>query len=152
MKTLSFSFILALLTFGSFATSGQAKNYTDLEEALRNPDKVEVLILADKKLTTFPTEIFELKNLEYLDLSDNRLTALPENIGSLTELFYLDLSGNTISSLPEDITIATRRKFNSLIDGERKNQTRDACSSTPCNSGLRQPSNPMRSGTSFKTG
>jgi Leucine-rich repeat (LRR) protein len=95
--------LLALLIIANVVASAQntSRNYTNLDEALNSPDKVETLTLSARNLDSFPAEILRLRNLKYLDLSDNNITSLPEDIGVLSKLFYLDLSGNKLSSLPQ---------------------------------------------------
>lgn len=75
-----------------------------IEEALKmNPLEVYKLDLSKQKLTNFPIEILNFKNLIYLDLSKNRLTKLPDNIDQLQSLNYLNLSSNKINELPSNI-------------------------------------------------
>lgn len=103
-----------------------AKEFTSLDSALKNPDKVYKLVLRKKKLKSFPKEIFQFKNLQYLDLSKNNIHELPENmgdlkalqyfacskcnlnkipnsIGKLSNLYYLNLNQNNIDSIPDSI-------------------------------------------------
>lgn len=77
--------------------------YENLEEALKNPDKVYRLDLRKNKLKTFPLEILKFKNLQELDLSKNKLDSLPEQIGTLTNLHLLNVSGNNLEYLPDSI-------------------------------------------------
>ena len=42
------------------------KTYTDLEQALKEPDKVQILDLSNQGLTEIPVEIFQLTNLTRL--------------------------------------------------------------------------------------
>ncbi|RME15085.1 MAG: leucine-rich repeat domain-containing protein [Bacteroidetes bacterium] len=103
-----------------------AKEYNNLDSALKQPDKVYKLVLRKQKLKSFPQEIFLLKNLQYLDISKNnikkipdnihqlkylqyfscskcKLSKIPESIGQLEHLYYLNLNQNDIDSLPESI-------------------------------------------------
>lgn len=77
--------------------------YTDLKLALENPLKVKRLSLSGKKLTKFPKEILQFKNLIELDLSKNKLEKLPAEIGQLTRLEDLNLAMNKLEELPEEI-------------------------------------------------
>ena len=52
--------------------------FTNLEDALKNPESVKFLSLSKNRLKTFPVEIMKFSNLEYLDLSKNKLTTLPD--------------------------------------------------------------------------
>ena len=47
-------------------------------------------------LTSLPSEIGQLENLEILDLSDNQLTSIPVEIGQLGKFGILDLQNNEI--------------------------------------------------------
>ena len=59
------------------------KTYTDLSQALNEPDKVQVLDLSNQGLTEIPVEICQLINLTQLHLSGNNLNTLPSEIGQL---------------------------------------------------------------------
>lgn len=77
--------------------------FTDLDSARRDPDKVVKLILRKKKLKDFPMQILKFKNLQYLDLSKNFLKELPDSITKLKNLQYLIVSKNSLESLPNTI-------------------------------------------------
>lgn len=77
--------------------------YNSIEEALQNPDKVEILVLKRKGYKEFPKEIFQFKRLKYLDLSKNKITFIPKEISSLIYLEKLDVSQNKLISLPDEI-------------------------------------------------
>lgn len=79
------------------------KTYTSLEEALKNPDKVESLTLGWQKLTVFPKEIFRFKNLKRLNLKNNHLSSLPAKITTLNKLERIDLSNNWFKKLPQGL-------------------------------------------------
>jgi Leucine-rich repeat (LRR) protein len=64
----------------------QREIYTDLKEAMRNPEDVYRLHLKKMKLDEIPKEVFDFPNLEELDISKNRFSTLPEEIGRLTTL------------------------------------------------------------------
>jgi Leucine-rich repeat (LRR) protein len=76
------------------------QEYTDLDEALKNPDNVVKLTLRKKKYKSFPPEIFKLKNLQYLDLSKNVIKELPDSIVNMTALQYLIVSKTGLERLP----------------------------------------------------
>jgi len=63
------------------------KTYTDLSQALNEPDKVQVKVqvldLSNQGLTEIPVEICQLTNLTQLHLSGNNLNTLPSEIGQL---------------------------------------------------------------------
>lgn len=77
--------------------------HTNLQEALKEPDKVIKLVLRKQKLTAMPAEILKFKNLQYLDLSKNKIKKLPEGIDTLKQLQFLILSKNLIEELPKQI-------------------------------------------------
>ena len=94
--------------------------YDNLEEALKNSDKVYRLDLRKKKLKIFPKEILQLKKLQELNLSKNQLKELPGELGTLTNLQVLNVSGNKLQYLPDSIgELKNLKKFvgsrNSLI-------------------------------------
>ena len=64
---------------------------------------LQTLDLADNQLTTLPPEIGQLVNLQSLILQHNQLTTLPPEIGQLVNLQSLDLRSNQLSTLPPEI-------------------------------------------------
>ena len=77
--------------------------YTDLTEALKNPEKVTKLTLRKMHLKAFPAEIWKFPNLQYLDLSKNQITEFPDSLGQLKYLQVLHLSKNKIEALPREL-------------------------------------------------
>ncbi|EMY24618.1 leucine rich repeat protein [Leptospira interrogans serovar Australis str. 200703203] len=80
--------------------------YTDLEEAFKNPKDVLVLNYRDNEenpLKTLPKEIGNLQNLKELYLSANEITTLPPEIGNLKNLQVLSLNGNRLETIPKEI-------------------------------------------------
>lgn len=77
--------------------------YVNLQEALKEPDKVVKLVLRKQHLKTFPQEIFQFKNLQYLDLSKNSIKDIPDSIGTLTQLQYFSCSKNGLQHLSKEI-------------------------------------------------
>ncbi len=77
--------------------------FTDLAEAMKNPEKVVKLVLRKQKLQAFPKEIWSFPNLQYLDLSKNHITEFPDTLGQLKNLQVIHLSRNKIESLPREI-------------------------------------------------
>ena len=80
-----------------------AEEFTNLDSALKNPDKVIKLVLRKKHLKKFPEEILKFKNLQYLDISKNSIKELPEGIGELTQLQFLACSKTGLEHLPREI-------------------------------------------------
>lgn len=114
-------------------------SFTNLDSALKHPDKVYKLILRKKKYKTFPTEIFQFKNLQYLDISKNnikeipeqiqelsllqyfacsqcKLSKIPKSIGKLKHLYYLNLNQNNIDSIPSEIGELSKLQILDLWD------------------------------------
>lgn len=76
--------------------------YIDMEDALKNPEKVIKLNLSNKTFK-IPSDTIWSKfiNLEYLSLKDDHLKEIPSGIGNLKNLKTLDLSGNDFKILPK---------------------------------------------------
>jgi len=94
------------------------QEYTDLEEALKNPDNVIKLSLRKKKYKEFPKEIFKLKNLQYLDLSKNSIKELPDSIVQFKFLQYLIVSKTGLERLPANIGQLKSLKYLSVNQNE----------------------------------
>lgn len=77
--------------------------YTDLKEALKQPDQVIKLSLRKQGLKEFPKDVLKLKNLQYLDLSKNKIESLPDSIIQLKQLQVLIVSKNELVALPNNI-------------------------------------------------
>ena len=77
---------------------------------------LEVLIISNNKLRTFPTSIFSLNNLKKLILNNNHLSSLPTQFGNLVSLQFLDLSDNWLTSLPDTVA-----NLSNLVDLNLKN-------------------------------
>ena len=109
--------LTTLILTGTFYTNADAKaqlpydtlceykTYYSLAEALKEPLNVQKLDLSMQKLTAFPEEILQLKNLVCLDISFNRIAILPPTFSSLTNLKVLNLMGTRyMSKLPKILT------------------------------------------------
>lgn len=111
MKKLITLFFLALLTVSDYAQSAlldsmalvACHEYTDLNEALKNPDSVIRLSLRKKKFKSFPPQLYQFKNLQYLDLSKNSIDELPDSITLFTNLQQLICSKSGLKRLPPNI-------------------------------------------------
>lgn len=95
-----------------------ADECTDLDSALRNPDKIIKLVLRKKHLKKFPEKIYLLKNLQYLDLTKNNIKEIPEGIGELTQLQYLAVSKTGLERVPTDIGKLKNLKYINLNQNE----------------------------------
>ena len=77
--------------------------YTNLQEALKNPDAVVKLVLRKQHLKSFPSEILKFRNLQYLDISKNSISELPDSINKLSNLQYFACSKTGLKRLPKEI-------------------------------------------------
>lgn len=110
--------LLGLLLFAFWLF--RVHEFTNIQEAMETPEKVEFLNLSKQKMTTLPEELTQLPNLEilWLDslsglnwaqactklprisnlralvLSHHQLKNLPPCLGALPQLEILDISGN----------------------------------------------------------
>ena len=92
-----FSFFIFHFSFSQTDVPDSTFIYTNLEDALKNPEKVFNLDLSKKKLEEFPTDILKFTNLRKLKLSKNKIKAVPEEIKQLQNLVELDLSNNKLT-------------------------------------------------------
>lgn len=101
--------ILILIFFPQVQVSSQTNVsfdeinvYTNIEDAMKNPDKVYRLDLSNQQFEKLPSfSVFT--NLEYLSLRNDHLKEFPEGIGKLRKLKTLDLSGNDFLVLPDEL-------------------------------------------------
>jgi Leucine-rich repeat (LRR) protein len=110
---LKIAFILMLISLCRFAaaqtqlmdslTLDTLTGYTNLQEALKNPDAVTKLVLRKQHLKSFPKEILQFKNLQYLDVSKNSIAELPDSIDLLGNLQYFACSRTGLERLPKQI-------------------------------------------------
>jgi Leucine-rich repeat (LRR) protein len=88
--------------------------YTNLQEALKNPDAVVKLVLRKQHLKSFPKEILKFKNLQYLDISKNSIEELPDSIGTLTNLQYFACSKTGLQRVTKEIGKLTNLTYLNL--------------------------------------
>jgi Leucine-rich repeat (LRR) protein len=89
--------------------TNQAKiEYTSMEEALKNPEKVYRLNLSNQSVFLPKDAWSKFINLEYLSFRNDHLSQLPEEIGKLKNLKVLDLSGNDFKTLPTSFKQLTK--------------------------------------------
>lgn len=91
---------------------------TDLDSALRHPEKIIKLVLRKQHLKKFPEKIYLLKNLQYLDLSKNNIKEIPEGIGELTQLQYFACSKTGLERIPVDIGKLKNLRYINLNQNE----------------------------------
>lgn len=100
---LFFTVSLAKAQLLDSAALAAAPTYTNIQEALREPDLVLKLVLRKQHLKAFPKEILKLTKLQYLDISKNSIPELPDSIGVLKDLQYLACSKTGLKTLPKEI-------------------------------------------------
>lgn len=88
--------------------------YTNLQEALKNPDAVIKLVLRKQHLKSFPKEILKFKNLQYLDVSKNSIAELPDSLGTLTDLQYFACSKTGLQRVTKEIGKLTNLTYLNL--------------------------------------
>lgn len=76
------------------------KEFSSLEEALKNPEKVYRLNLSNQAFQIPDSAWLKFTNLQYLSLKNDHLKQIPEGIGYVKTLKVLDLSGNDFKVLP----------------------------------------------------
>lgn len=113
---------IALLFFLLFSVASlKAQEYTSLEDALKEPEKVKNLAIntwvsKKPKLDSIPAAIGKLKNLRVLFLTDQNLSTLPKEVAQLTQLEELSLAGNQFKTLPDCVyELAKLKKLKELI-------------------------------------
>ena len=74
-----------------------------MKEFLQSRYKDGVMDLYNCKLTSFPMELLEYKEMKILYLTDNKLTSIPKEIGQLINLKELYLHYNILTSIPKEI-------------------------------------------------
>jgi len=92
--------------------------FTNLQEAIKNPDAVIKLVLRRQHLKSFPKEILQFKNLQYLDLSKNDIKEFPDSIGTLINLQYFSCFKSGVERLPKEIGKLTNLLYLNLNQNE----------------------------------
>lgn len=77
--------------------------YTNLEEALKEPEKVYNLDLSKKKIQDFPMEVLKFTNLRSLKLYKNRIDSIPDEISQLKNLRELNVGLNDLTKFNKAI-------------------------------------------------
>ncbi|UPT67461.1 MAG: leucine-rich repeat domain-containing protein [Sphingobacteriales bacterium JAD_PAG50586_3] len=89
--------------FTPYDSPAEYDEYRSLDEALKEPDKVQRLVLRRKGFKEFPKEIYKFKNLVELDLRGNNITDIPDSISTLIKLQYLNVSRNAVVKVSPEI-------------------------------------------------
>ena len=104
-----FYFLVVFNLYGASLFSQQTaeslslkKTFTNLQDALKNPDQVYRLDLSNQKLSNSVVNWQKFKNLEYLSLKNDHLKVLPKEIFGLQNLKTLDISLNDFETLSDD--------------------------------------------------
>lgn len=106
MRTLIFFLLLPVLATAQLlddAALDSVHVFTDLEQALENPEQVYALDLSRQKLTEVPPQIALFTNLNKLILNRNRIKEIPEFISKLVYLQEFRCSRNRIKAFPQVI-------------------------------------------------
>jgi Leucine-rich repeat (LRR) protein len=96
-------------TFKFYQLKNAQSYFDNLDEALKSPDKVKVLILRNQEIDSLPETIGAMVNLQVLNVAHNHLKALPMSIGDLRNLEELLVDNNELSKLP--VTIGNLKKL-----------------------------------------
>lgn len=97
--------LLLLVCTSSFSQNIETeKVYTNIDEALKNPEKVYRLNLSNQEINLSNEQWKLFINLEYLNLKNDGLKQIPKEISNLKRLKILDLSGNEFNELPREFS------------------------------------------------
>lgn len=102
-----FANLVTLLIIGTSSFSQNIeteKVYTNIDDALKNPEKVYKLNLSNQEVNLSNEQWKLFINLEYLNLKNDGLKQIPKEISNLKRLKVLDLSGNEFKELPSEFS------------------------------------------------
>jgi Leucine-rich repeat (LRR) protein len=101
--------------------SDKAKEYTSINEALKEPEKVLRLNLSNQKIIISNEDWTKFTNLEYLNLKGDHLKEIPLAITKIKSLKTIDLSSNDFTNLPEGFSNLTNLEEIYLNDDQNMN-------------------------------
>ena len=112
-SSLTHGIVLAFFALSVFKVNAQVapdssvitKQYSNIEEALKDPEKVYRLDLSNQNFKMPSDSVWKkFINLEYLSLKNDHLANLPDGLSNLKKLKILDLSGNDFKVLPQSLS------------------------------------------------
>ncbi|WP_298135900.1 leucine-rich repeat domain-containing protein [Flavobacterium sp.] len=114
--------LLIVLLNSSFAQNIETeKEFTTLNDALKNPEKVFRLNLSNQDISISSEQWLRFVNLEYLKLKNDHLKEIPIAITKIKSLKTIDLSGNDFTNLPEEFSNLTNLEEIYLNDENNMN-------------------------------
>jgi len=100
--------------------------FTSFKDALKSPNKVDILFLNHHKLNSLSRDIHKLTNLKELHLANNNIKSLPKEIGRLINLEALDISNNQISRFPKEFSTLSKLEKLIITGNKFSNKTLDS--------------------------
>ncbi|KAL4435736.1 hypothetical protein ABPG74_018287 [Tetrahymena malaccensis] len=82
------------------------KNIDDLSKhvSTMNPNTLQILDLSSNRISNFPVELYQMKNLKRLKLESNLIKVLPKEIFLELKLESFSVQNNLIQDIPHEIT------------------------------------------------
>jgi|GEM_PF-1549733 len=104
---------------------GPVVTFSNLTEALKNPELYKSARFNNSGLTEFPEQIFLFPNLEEIDISQNALTTLPSRLKGLQYLKELDVNMNHLTSLGTEIISCSKLEVLQIQDNPLENISKE---------------------------
>jgi len=117
---------VSLNTLSAQNSANENKWFTNLQDALSEPEKVYKLDLSGQDLDKIPTELSAFPNLDGLKLSHNHISEVGTELSENTRLEYLDLTGNQIVKINFDNLSNSGLNLTTLIIRENLLENIDA--------------------------
>ncbi len=105
--------LISCVSFNSLSAQydvNENKWFTDLEDALSEPDRVYKLDLSGQDLDKIPSELELFPNLDGLKLMNNHISEIGAELSENTRLEYLDLTGNQLQEI--DFSVLSNSALN----------------------------------------